>query len=83
VIDHYDAELTKQGWKKWTPTKPTQPGQRKWTPVPMGKKPVEAYEAAWQDPKSGKIAVVNVWQDPHDPTVQKGTFDIMDKSQIE
>lgn len=81
VVERYEAALTGMGWKARKPGSETEPGQRKWiSPGPVG--PTDAYEAAWEDPKTGRVAVLNVWHIGGKEGVQHGSFQIMDRSQL-
>jgi hypothetical protein len=87
VAEHYDRELAAKGWQKRAP-KAGQPGQRQWIAIAVQagggaatSGPTDAYDAAWEDPKTGRVAVLNLWHAAKDPSVQHGTFDIYEKGQ--
>lgn len=79
VADYFEGELLKAGWKKKLPKDSTQPGQRKWyTVAPVGF--TDGYDAAWVDPKTGRVALLNLSHRSDDPGVQHGEFEIFEKA---
>jgi hypothetical protein len=79
VVQHFDAELAKSGWKKRTPKDDKEAGQRKWMSTGSKVGPTEAYDAAWVNPKTGRVAILNLWHSAESPGVQQGTFELFDK----
>ena len=79
VVEHYDAELAKRGWKKLQPESEQDPGHREWVSTGMPKGPTDAYSAVWSDRKTGKLAELNVWHTAEHPEIQQGTFEIRAK----
>jgi predicted small lipoprotein YifL len=81
VVEYYDAELAKQGWKDRMPRKQTEPGARKWITIPVKVGMTDGYEAAWVHPPSGRGALLFLWHETKDPDVQHGTFDLFSRGQ--
>lgn len=79
VVEYYDQKLAAEGWKKVTPEEDG-PGQRKWLSTGAKVGPTSAYDAAWKDPKTGRVAVLSIWHEADEPNVQHGTFEIHDKN---
>jgi hypothetical protein len=79
VVQHFDAELAKTGWKKRTPKDDKEAGQRKWITTGATVGPTEAYDASWVEPKTGRIAILNLWHSADEPGVQHGTFELFDQ----
>lgn len=81
VEKHYDTLAEKQGWVKKMPRRPTDPGARKWISTGARVGPTDAYDAAWEDPKSGEVAVLNLWHVAGEEKRQHGTFEVFSKEQ--
>jgi hypothetical protein len=81
VVEHYDKLLAERGWVKKLPQKATDPGARKWISTGARVGPSDAYDAAWQEPKSGRVALLNIWQVGGEADRQHGTFEFFLKGQ--
>ena len=81
VVEHYQKKLAEQGWKKREPRSKTDRGQWKWSDLGMAAGPNEYYDAAWVDPKTGRVAVLNVWHLTDEKDVQHGSFQIYAKGE--
>jgi len=83
VVKYYDEKLLAEGWKIYKPKKADDPGQRKWLLIgrrdaPKGS-PIGGYGALWQDPKTGRVAELNLLHRAQEKDVQYGTFTIYAK----
>jgi hypothetical protein len=79
VVEHFNRELAARGWKKLRPKLVELPGQRQWisTGAPVG--PTEAFDAAWEHPETGRVAVLNLWHTAERPEIQHGSFELFEK----
>jgi hypothetical protein len=76
VVEHYDAELAARGWQKVAAKGPEDRGQRKWQAMSPTTGYSAMFDAVWKDPKTGRTAVLTLWNPASDPDVQQGAFEI-------
>ena len=80
VVEHYNRELAARGWSRAKPSLMELPGHRRWFGSSSGLGRVEVFDAAWEDPASGRVAVLTLWYAVGDPGTQYGAFEIFDKN---
>lgn len=76
VVEHYDALLKSQGWKRQPGGAGAAVGQRQWLSVGARAGPTDVYDAAWTHPATGRTAVLNLWHSAGEENRQHGTFEI-------
>jgi hypothetical protein len=81
VVEHYDTELLKRGWKKAGPTADDPAGARKWLSTGAKVGPADLFDARWTDPATGRVAELNLWHRAETEDVKEGTFAIHEKGE--
>lgn len=75
VMGRFDQMFGERGWRP-IKARLQQPGQRVWLPINVDVTTVLAYDARWEDPKTGKSALLNIWYKEGDRNTQHGVFEL-------
>lgn len=78
ALERVESALLKAGWEVAKPKSPTGSGQRSWFGTGLKIGPTDAYDAAWTDPKSGRIARLTLAHMAEHPDLQHVSLEFFD-----